>query len=135
MVFVCAMWRTGFDAPACSTIYLDRPMRNHTLMQAIARANRVFGEKFNGLIVDYVGVFRDMEKALPIYGKGGREVKEGEKGVGNIKVKDGIYEIDVGSLMMQEPVIIAGEEGRYLLSLPSAFKSKKQKKYIDRVKK
>ena len=64
-----------------------------------------------------------------------REVKEGEEGVGNIWVKDGIYEIDVGSLMMQEPVIIVGEEGRYLLSLPSAFKSKKKKKYVDRVKK
>ena len=64
-----------------------------------------------------------------------REVKEGEGGIGNIKVKDGIYEIDVSSLMMQEPVIIVGEEGRYLLSLPSAFKSKKQKKYLDRLKK
>jgi type I restriction enzyme, R subunit len=68
LVFVCAMWMTGFDAPSCSTIYLDRPMRNHTLMQTIARANRVFGEKENGLIVDYIGVFRDLEKALAIYG-------------------------------------------------------------------
>jgi type I restriction enzyme R subunit len=70
LVFVCAMWRTGFDAPACSTIYLDRPMRNHTLMQTIARANRVFGEKNNGLIVDYIGIFRDLQKALAIYGSG-----------------------------------------------------------------
>ena len=59
---------TGFDAPSCSTIYLDRPMRNHTLMQTIARANRVFPDKENGLIVDYVGVFRNLEKALAIYG-------------------------------------------------------------------
>jgi len=65
---VCAMWRTGFDAPAVSTIYLDRPMKNHTLMQTITRANRVFPEKNNGLIVDYVGVFRDLEKALAIWG-------------------------------------------------------------------
>jgi type I restriction enzyme, R subunit len=65
---VCAMWMTGFDAPSCSTVYLDRPMRNHTLMQTIARANRVFPEKENGLIVDYIGVFRDLEKALAIYG-------------------------------------------------------------------
>jgi type I restriction enzyme R subunit len=70
IVFVCAMWITGFDAPSCSTIYLDKPMRNHTLMQAIARANRVFKEKVNGLIVDYVGVFQDLEKALAIYGFG-----------------------------------------------------------------
>ncbi len=64
------MWMTGFDAPSCSTIYLDKPMRNHTLMQTIARANRVFGEKVNGLIVDYIGVFRDLQKALAIYGSG-----------------------------------------------------------------
>jgi len=71
IVFVCAMWMTGFDVPCCSTIYLDKPMRNHTLMQTIARANRVFGEKVNGLIVDYVGVFRNLQKALAIYGAGG----------------------------------------------------------------
>ncbi len=57
LVFVVAMWMTGFDSPSVSTIYLDRPMRNHTLMQTIARANRVFPEKENGLIVDYIGVF------------------------------------------------------------------------------
>ncbi len=80
LVFVCAMWMTGFDVPSCSTIYLDKPMRNHTLMQAIARANRVFLEKVNGLIVDYVGVFRSLEKALAIYGSGtGGEATEGEK--------------------------------------------------------
>jgi len=67
-VFVCAMWMTGFDAPATSTIYLDKPMRGHTLMQTIARANRVFPDKDNGLIVDYIGVFRNLEKALAIYG-------------------------------------------------------------------
>ena len=68
IVFVCAMWITGFDVPSCSTIYLDKPMKNHTLMQTIARANRVWGEKKNGLIVDYVGVFRNLQKALAIYG-------------------------------------------------------------------
>jgi len=73
-VFVCAMWMTGFDVPSCSTIYLDKPMKNHTLMQTIARANRVFREKPNGLIVDYAGVFRNLERALAIYGSaaGGR---------------------------------------------------------------
>lgn len=70
IAFVCAMWITGFDVPSCSTIYLDKPMKNHTLMQTIARANRVWGEKKNGLIVDYVGVFRNLEKALAIYGTG-----------------------------------------------------------------
>ena len=70
IVFVCAMWMTGFDAPSCSTIYLDKPMRNHTLMQTIARANRVFPGKHSGLIVDYANVFASLEKALAIYGAG-----------------------------------------------------------------
>jgi len=82
LVFVCAMWMTGFDVPSCSTIYLDKPMRNHTLMQTIARANRVFQDKVNGLIVDYVGVFRDLQRALAIYGSGfGGGVKIGEEPV------------------------------------------------------
>ncbi|MDQ3671598.1 MAG: HsdR family type I site-specific deoxyribonuclease, partial [Actinomycetota bacterium] len=76
LVFVCAMWMTGFDVPSCSTIYLDRPMRNHTLMQTIARANRVFPDKQNGLIVDYVGVFRHLETALAIYAA----ARDGEQG-------------------------------------------------------
>jgi len=71
IVFVCAMWLTGFDAPSCSTVYLDKPMRNHTLMQTIARANRVYPGKHSGMIVDYANVFASLEKALAIYGKGG----------------------------------------------------------------
>jgi type I restriction enzyme R subunit len=64
------MWLTGFDAPSCSTVYLDKPMRNHTLMQTIARANRVFPGKHSGVIVDYANVFASLEKALAIYGAG-----------------------------------------------------------------
>lgn len=71
LVFVCAMWLTGFDAPSVSTVYLDKPMRNHTLMQTIARANRVYPGKQSGLIVDYANVFASLEKALAIYGQGG----------------------------------------------------------------
>jgi len=70
IVFVCAMWLTGFDAPSCATLYLDKPMRNHTLMQTIARANRVFPGKHSGVIVDYANVFSSLEKALAIYGTG-----------------------------------------------------------------
>jgi type I restriction enzyme R subunit len=70
LVFVCAMWLTGFDAPSCSTVYLDKPMRNHTLMQTIARANRVYPGKHSGTIVDYANVFASLEKALAIYGAG-----------------------------------------------------------------
>ena len=71
LVFVCAMWITGFDVPTCSTIYLDKPMRAHTLMQTIARANRVAPGKESGLIVDYVGIFRALQNALAIYAKPG----------------------------------------------------------------
>ena len=82
IVFVCAMWMTGFDVPCLSTIYLDKPMRNHTLMQTIARANRVFKDKPNGLIVDYIGVFRELQEALAIYGSAiGGGLKEGESPV------------------------------------------------------
>ncbi len=70
LVFLCAMWLTGFDAPSCSTIYLDKPMRNHTLMQTIARANRVFPGKHSGTIVDYANVFASLERALAIYAQG-----------------------------------------------------------------
>ncbi len=74
IVFLCSMWTVGFDVPSCNTIYLDKPMRNHTLMQTIARANRVFADKVNGLIVDYVGVFRNLQKALAIYAPGPDDV-------------------------------------------------------------
>src|SRR5256712_193793 len=82
LVFLCAMWLTGFDAPSCSTVYLDKPMRNHTLMQTIARANRVFPGKHSGLIVDYANVFASLEKALAIYGTGrggARPVRDKQK--------------------------------------------------------
>src|SRR2546422_1641254 len=68
LVFLCAMWLTGFDAPSCSTVYIDKPMRNHTLMQTIARANRVYPGKHSGVIVDYANVFQSLERALAIYG-------------------------------------------------------------------
>lgn len=84
IVFVCAMWMTGFDAPSCSTIYLDKPMKNHTLMQTIARVNRVFGEnKVVGLIVDYIGILHNLNQALAVYasdkGEGGVDMPIFEK--------------------------------------------------------
>lgn len=76
LVFVCSMWLTGFDAPTVSTLYIDKPMKDHTLMQTITRANRVtdyminFKQKKNGLIVDYYNVFRNLKKAFASYGGG-----------------------------------------------------------------
>jgi len=78
LVFVCAMWITGFDVPTCSTMYLDKPMRAHTLMQTIARANRVAPGKESGLIVDYVGIFRALQNALATYARPSADgVREG----------------------------------------------------------
>ncbi len=88
IVFVCAMWLTGFDVPACNVIYLDKPMKNHSLMQAIARANRVHRDKENGLIVDYVGVFRRLQEALAVYGSAsGGGVRDGDTPVEDKEVQ------------------------------------------------
>ena len=78
---VCAMWLTGFDVPSLSTLYLDKPLKAHTLMQAIARANRVNEGKNNGMIVDYCGILKNLRKALATFagtGDGGRG-DQGEK--------------------------------------------------------
>ncbi len=81
LVFVCAMWITGFDVPTIGTVYLDKPMKNHTLMQTIARANRRAEGKTSGVIVDYVGVFQNLQKALAIYASGvGEETPIRDKG-------------------------------------------------------
>lgn len=116
IVFVCAMWMTGFDVPSCSTIYLDKPMKNHTLMQTIARANRVFGEKVNGLIVDYVGVFRDLQRALAIYGSdAGGGIKEGER-----PVEDKSALIEYLRHAIDETVYFCAEQGVDLEVIPKA---------------
>ncbi len=87
LVFVCAMWLTGFDAPTVSTLYLDKPMKDHTLMQTIARANRVTSWQINGVskrngeIVDYYNVFRNMKKALKDYA-------QGQEGLDDMPVKE-----------------------------------------------
>jgi type I restriction enzyme R subunit len=67
LVIVRDMWLTGFDAPCLHTLYIDKPMNGHNLMQAIARVNRVFGDKQGGLVVDYIGIAQDLKKALAIY--------------------------------------------------------------------
>lgn len=79
IAIVCAMWLTGFDVPSLATLYLDKPLKAHTLMQAIARANRVHEGKTNGLIVDYCGILKQLNKALATFavgpnGNGGGEV-------------------------------------------------------------
>jgi type I restriction enzyme R subunit len=88
LVFVCSMWLTGFDAPSVSTLYLDKPMQNHTLMQTIARANRVYEGKKNGIVVDYYGVFRNLKKALARYADGSMILEEGNTNGTNLPVQN-----------------------------------------------
>ena len=78
VAIVCAMWLTGFDVPSLATLYLDKPLKAHTLMQAIARANRVSEGKNNGLIVDYCGILKHLRKALATFaGAGGTSGGDG----------------------------------------------------------
>ena len=76
VVFVCAMWLTGFDVKCLSCLYLDKPLKAHTLMQTIARANRVAEGKSNGLIIDYIGIVKELRRALADY-TAGREGRGG----------------------------------------------------------
>jgi len=71
LVIVCDMWLTGFDVPCLHTLYIDKPMKGHNLMQAIARVNRVYKDKPGGLIVDYLGIASDLKKALSFYADSG----------------------------------------------------------------
>ncbi len=80
IAIVCAMWLTGFDVPSLSTLYLDKPLKAHTLMQAIARANRVNEGKNNGMIVDYCGILKNLRKALATFAGTGDGSRGGEGG-------------------------------------------------------
>jgi type I restriction enzyme R subunit len=81
LIIVRDMFLTGFDVPPLHTMYIDKPMRGHTLMQAIARVNRVFGDKEGGLIVDYIGIAQDLKNALAVYAarKGRGEIKHDQE--------------------------------------------------------
>ena len=71
------MWLTGFDAPCLHTMYVDKPMRGHGLMQAIARVNRVFRDKPGGLVVDYLGLAHELKAALATYTESGGTGQDG----------------------------------------------------------
>ena len=80
IAIVCAMWLTGFDVPSLSTLYLDKPLKAHTLMQAVARANRINEGKNNGLIVDYCGILKNLRKALATFAGAGDNGRGGDDG-------------------------------------------------------
>tara|TARA_Y100000589_G_scaffold309376_1_gene326806 strand:+ start:14611 stop:17802 length:3192 start_codon:yes stop_codon:yes gene_type:complete len=91
IVFVCAMWLTGYDAPCVSTLYLDKPLKKHTLMQTIARANRVYPGKASGQVVDYINIFGALQEALGVY-------------AGGVSEPGAVY--DVGSVAENKAVLL-----------------------------
>jgi type I restriction enzyme R subunit len=95
LAIVRDMWLTGFDAPALHTLYLDKPMRGHNLMQAIARVNRVYKDKEGGLIVDYIGIANDLKKALSVYTESGGKGKPAFDQEEAASVMMGKYEVVV----------------------------------------
>jgi len=120
IVFVCAMWLTGFDVKSLATIYLDKPLKAHTLMQTIARANRVCDGKSNGLIVDYIGVVKALRKALADYTKNtGGDTSGGDPTVDKEKLLKKILET-ISSI-----TVYMAEQGFDLATLLSATDFKK----------
>lgn len=93
IVFVCAMWLTGFDCKSLSCLYLDKPMKAHTLMQTIARANRVSEGKTNGLILDYIGIIAALNKALAEYTKNVAGGNGSKSAIDREKLKERILEL------------------------------------------
>jgi type I restriction enzyme R subunit len=139
MVIVCDMWLTGFDVPCLHTMYIDKPMKGHNLMQAIARVNRVYLDKPGGLIVDYLGIASDLKKALSFYsdsgGKGDPAIAQ-EKAVKMMLEKleivsamyhgfayEEFFEADVSRKLA---IILEAEE--HILSMDNG-----KKRYIDEV--
>ena len=94
IVFVCAMWLTGFDVECLANLYLDKPLKAHTLMQAIARANRVYEGKNNGLVMDYCGILKNLREALATFAVGSSDTVGGEniEGINPVKPEEELIE-------------------------------------------
>lgn len=115
LAIVRDMWLTGFDAPSMHTLYIDKPMKGHNLMQAIARVNRVYKDKEGGLVVDYIGIATDLKKALSVY------TESGGKG------KPAFDQEEAASVMMSKYEVVAQmfEEQPTDKSQPKGFDYKK----------
>lgn len=107
IVFLCAMWLTGFDAPCVSTLYLDKPLKSHTLMQTIARANRVYPGKASGQIVDYINIFGALQDALGVYG-GGVNEDEAEYKVGSAAENKAVLLDEAKKAIVEAKVFLNG---------------------------
>lgn len=113
VAIVCAMWLTGFDVPSLTNLYLDKPLKAHTLMQAIARANRIAEGKNNGLIVDYCGILKNLRRALATFA--------GHEGEGEIDPNGNGPEVD--PVKPDEKLLASLEEAKVLLKAYLAEKS------------
>jgi type I restriction enzyme R subunit len=102
LAIVRDMWLTGFDAPSMHTLYLDKPMQGHNLMQAIARVNRVYKDKEGGLVVDYIGIANDLKRALALYTDSGGKGKPAFDQDEAASVMMGKYEI-VAQMFSEQP--------------------------------
>jgi type I restriction enzyme, R subunit len=104
------MWLTGFDAPSLHTLYIDKPMKGHNLMQAIARVNRVYKDKEGGLVVDYIGIANDLKRALSLYTESGGKGKPAFDQDEAASVMMGKYEI-VAQLFSEQPFDTTAPKG------------------------
>ena len=121
MVLVRDMWLTGFDAPSLHTMYVDKPMRGHDLMQAIARVNRVFKDKPGGLVVDYVGLAHELKRALATYTASGGTGRTALDQIEAVAVMLEKYEICCGLFhRFDRSKWISGTPGERLSLLPAA---------------
>ena len=116
LVIVIDMWFTGFDAPSLHTMYIDKPMRGHNLMQAIARVNRVFKDKPGGLVVDYLGIATDLKKALSFYSDAGGKGDPTEKISKDVEVM--LEKLEVVKQMFNEE---SKTQNDILLEEPEAY--------------
>ncbi|MEX1277040.1 MAG: type I restriction endonuclease subunit R, partial [Bacteroidota bacterium] len=123
VAIVCAMWMTGFDVPSLATLYLDKPLKAHTLMQAIARANRVYEGKGNGLIVDYCGILKQLREALAMFAVG----KPG--GTGGLAVDP----VKPGEELLKELTAAIDETKEFLFQRGFDFEKLKKKQGYDRI--
>ena len=135
LVIVRDMWLTGFDAPSMHTMYIDKPMKSHNLMQAIARVNRVFKDKKGGLVVDYIGIANELKHALKIYtgagGKGTGTIDTAEALAEMLKrldiVQNMYHDFDYSSFMTKAHMLLA-PAANHILGLDDG-----KKRYLDEV--
>ncbi|BBJ27432.1 type I restriction endonuclease subunit R [Athalassotoga saccharophila] len=139
IVIVVDMWLTGFDVPCLHTMYIDKPMKGHTLMQAIARVNRIYKDKIGGLIVDYIGIAADLKEALSFYAENGGKGKPAELQEEAVKimlekfevVRDMFYGFDYKKYLdadISQKLNIILEAEDFILGLENG-----KKRYIDAV--